>query len=105
MMKLLITEKFSSTAQIKLNASGLFQVERLKPEDNLFEKITDVDFLIIRSKTKITKELLSKAGKLKCIITCTSGFDHIDLAAAKEKNITVMYTPDANALMSSTLAV
>jgi D-3-phosphoglycerate dehydrogenase / 2-oxoglutarate reductase len=103
MMKLLIAEKFSSTAQIKLTASGLFQVERLKPEDNLFEKITDIDFLIIRSKTKITKDLLLKAEKLKCIITCTSGFDHIDLTAAEEKNIAAMYTPDANATAAAEL--
>ena len=103
MMKLLITEKFFNEAQIKLSTSGLFQIERLKPEDNLFEKIADTDFLIIRSKTKITKDLLSKAEKLKCIITCTSGFDHIDLPLCLEKNITVMYTPDANATAAAEL--
>ncbi len=103
MMKLLITEKFFNEAQIRLSTSGLFQIERLKPEDNLFEKIIDADFLIIRSKTKITKEFLSKAEKLKCIITCTSGFDHIDLPLCLEKNIAVMYTPDANATAAAEL--
>lgn len=102
-VKVLITEKFSTEAQIALSTSGLFSVERLSDLNLLSEKIADVEVLIIRSKTKITKELLAKADKLKCIITCTSGFDHIDLITAQEKNITVMYTPDANATSAAEL--
>lgn len=101
--KVLITEKFSTEAQIALSTCGLLSVERLSDLNLLVEKIADAEILIIRSKTKITKELLTKAVKLKCIITCTSGFDHIDLVSTQEKNITVMYTPDANALSAAEL--
>lgn len=102
-LKVLITEKFSTEASVKLSTSGLFQVERLTSPSELPEKIATTNLLIIRSKTKITKDLLEKAPHLKCIITCTSGFDHIDLITTKEKNITVMYTPDANATSAAEL--
>jgi D-3-phosphoglycerate dehydrogenase / 2-oxoglutarate reductase len=102
-LKVLITEKFSTEAQVLLSTSGLFQLERLNSLQELPEKIATADLLIIRSKTKITKDLLTKAPHLKCIITCTSGFDHIDLVTTKEKNIAVMYTPDANATSAAEL--
>jgi D-3-phosphoglycerate dehydrogenase len=58
--------------------------------------LTDVSGLIIRSRTKITEEILARAKKLQVIVTATSGFDHIDLEAAKKWGITVMFTPSAN---------
>ena len=51
MTKLLITEKFSAAAEIKLKASGLFHVERLKPEANLSDQISDIDFIIVATIT------------------------------------------------------
>lgn len=102
-LKVLITEKFSTEATVKLSTSGLFQVERLNSPQELPEKIATADLLIIRSKTKITKDLIEKASNLKCIITCTSGFDHIDLVTTKEKNIAVMYTPEANSTSTAEL--
>ncbi len=103
MIKILITEKFSTEASVLLSSSGFFQIERLKADDILSEKIIDTEILITRSQTKITQDLINSAPKLKCIITCTSGFDHIDLTTTKEKNITVMYTPDANSTSAAEL--
>jgi D-3-phosphoglycerate dehydrogenase len=103
MIKLLITEKFSTEATVQLSTSGLFQVQRLNPGENIDDIIHDIEILIIRSRTKITKDLLLKAPHLKCIVTCTSGFDHIDLMATEEKNICVMYTPDANSTSAAEL--
>ena len=53
--------------------------------------------LIIRSTCKINSELLDRLPQLKVITTCTSGFDHIDLQATQQKQVVVMYTPEANA--------
>ncbi len=103
MIKILITEKFSTEASVLLSSSGFFQIERLKADDILSEKIIDTEILMTRSQTKITQNLINSAPKLKCIITCTSGFDHIDLTTTKEKNITVMYTPDANSTSAAEL--
>lgn len=103
MISILITEKFSTEAFMALFTSGLCAVDRLKESESLAEKIFNTEILIIRSKTKITKDLLSKAPHLKCVITCTSGFDHIDLVATQAKNIAVMHTPDANSTSAAEL--
>jgi D-3-phosphoglycerate dehydrogenase len=60
------------------------------------DNLSNVDALIIRSRTRIDSKLLARAHKIRVVITCTSGFDHIDLAAAHARGVHVMYTPDAN---------
>jgi D-3-phosphoglycerate dehydrogenase len=100
---IVITEKFAIEAQVTLKNSGQCEVVKLTAPSELAEHLDKVTGLIIRSKTKITADLIAKAPNLKLIITCTSGFDHIDLKATQEKNITVMYTPNANAQSAAEL--
>ena len=100
---IVITEKFALDAQVVLKNSGLCDVVKLAAISELGEHLAKATGLIIRSKTKITRELLSQAPNLKLIITCTSGFDHIDLQATQEKNIHVMFTPNANAVSAAEL--
>lgn len=100
---IVITEKFALDAQVTLKNSGLCDVVKLSALTDLGDHLSQATGLIIRSKTKITRELLAQAPHLKLIITCTSGFDHIDLQATQEKNIHVMFTPDANAVSAAEL--
>jgi D-3-phosphoglycerate dehydrogenase / 2-oxoglutarate reductase len=64
--------------------------------DELIEKIPTYDGLIVRSATKVTKEIIEKATNLKLIGRAGAGVDNIDLASANENNIIVMNTPGAN---------
>lgn len=112
---IVITEKFSSEALIKLKNANIGHIEKipqnLSPQNSLGTNqdsglknfLPQATGLIIRSKTKITTELLNQAPHLKFIITCTSGFDHIDLAETRKRDITVMYTPDANSQSAAEL--
>ncbi len=102
-MKVVITEKFSQTAQINLQKNNSIELVKLLNISELDQHIATTEVLIIRSKTQISESLLASAQKLKLIITCTSGFDHIDLLATQKKNITVMYTPDANSQSAAEL--
>ena len=95
---ILICERFAMEALIELKKKPEFNVENYSDE-----KLEQAHALIIRSKFKITKELLEKAKNLEVIVTCTSGYDHIDLDETKKRNITVMYTPDANAVSAAEL--
>jgi D-3-phosphoglycerate dehydrogenase len=61
--------------------------------------------LLIRSRTKIDKEILDQAPHLRVIITATSGYDHIDLAACEQRQIKVMYTPEANSQSAAELTL
>ena len=75
--------------------------------DELIKKIPSYDGLIVRSATKVTKEIIDKAKNLKLIGRAGAGVDNIDLATAKEKNIIVMNTPggNTNATAEHTLAL
>ncbi len=69
---------------------------KYKPE-NLDEALEDAEVLIVRSATKVTKDLVEKAGKLKLVIRAGVGTDNIDKEACKEKSIEVKNTPGASA--------
>ena len=75
--------------------------------DELIKKIPSYDGLIVRSATKVTKEIIDKAKNLKLIGRAGAGVDNIDLDSAKEKNIIVMNTPggNTNATAEHTLAL
>jgi D-3-phosphoglycerate dehydrogenase len=56
---------------------------------------TDADALIVRSRTKVTREVMESAKNLKVVGRQGVGLDNIDLAAAKERGIVVVNTPEA----------
>lgn len=57
------------------------------------EKIKDVEVLDVFIYDKVTKEIIEQLPNLKLITTRSTGFDHIDLIAAKDKNIMVTNVP------------
>ena len=60
---------------------------------NLQEIIKNYDGLVVRSATKVTKEIIEAGENLKIIGRAGAGVDNIDLTTAKRKNIIVMNTP------------
>lgn len=65
------------------------------PEAELMEKTRDADIIIV-SYDDITKNVIENAKNLK-LIACTRATPvNVDLAAAKEKQIPVIYTPGRN---------
>ena len=56
----------------------------------ILEKIENFEVIIVRSRTKITKDMIEKANKCQIIARVGVGLDNIDQAAAKEKNIRVI---------------
>jgi len=67
----------------------------LAPEE-LIAKIADVDVLLVRSQTTVTREVIEAAKSLKLIGRAGVGVDNIDLAAATEHGIIVVNAPDGN---------
>jgi len=58
--------------------------------DQIKEKISEFNIVIVRSRTKLTKEMIEKAINCKIIARVGVGLDNIDLDAAKAKNIRVI---------------
>lgn len=95
--KVLICDHFTQDVYLYLQQQPFLEVVRVESSSYIpLEQLITAHALIIRSRTKITEDLLSKARQLQVIITCTSGFDHIDLNATEKWGVTVMHTPRAN---------
>jgi len=58
--------------------------------DQIKEKISNFDIVIVRSRTKITKEMIDCAAQCKIIARVGVGLDNIDTDAAKAKGIRVI---------------
>ncbi len=63
--------------------------------DELIKEIGDYDALIVRGRTLVNAEVFSAANNLKVVGRAGVGVDNIDLAAANQKNITVVNSPSA----------
>ncbi len=73
---------------------------KLKGED-LFKEISGYDAIVVRSATKVTRELIKAANSLKVIGRAGVGVDNIDIDAATEAGILVMNTPDGNTISTA----
>jgi len=71
----------------------------------LIDKIKEIDVLIVRSATKVTREILEYADKLKIIGRAGMGLDNIDVDTAKSKGIKVLNTPGQNSLSVAELVL
>ena len=102
-MKVLVaTEKpFAAAAVngIKAEVEGaghqLVLLEKYTEKQQLLDAVADVEAIIVRSD-KVTAEVLDAAKALKIVVRAGAGFDNIDIAYAKEKNVVVENTPGQN---------
>lgn len=85
-----------------------FEVENKHyDKEVLGEVLKDFDVLVVRSATKVTKEVIeaTKGGNLKLVVRAGVGIDNIDVAAAKEAGIEVRNTPNASSDSVAELAL
>ncbi|MDD5432849.1 MAG: phosphoglycerate dehydrogenase [Candidatus Omnitrophica bacterium] len=107
MYKILISDALSEEGVKILKDVKEFQVDvktDLKP-DALREVIRDYDALIVRSATKVTKDIVEAALKLKAIGRAGVGLDNVDLDAATQKGVIVMNTPSGNTMSTAELTM
>ena len=80
------------------------QRTELSPEE-LQQIIGDYDALIVRSRTRVTREVIEAGRRLKVIGRAGVGVDNIDLPAATEKGIIVLNVPGANTISAAELTL
>ncbi len=95
-MKILVTDGITSEGAKILTDAG-HQVDKVKltPEE-LLKKIGEYDCIIVRSATKVTKEVIEAGKNLKVIARGGVGLDNIDVPVAESKGIKVLNTPAAS---------
>jgi D-3-phosphoglycerate dehydrogenase len=65
-------------------------------EEELCREIRDCEVLIVRSFTKVSRRVIEAGKKLKMIARAGVGIDNIDVKAAEERGIKVVYAPEAS---------
>ncbi len=103
LMKILVSDPLGKAGMDELRKESSFQVDEkadLKPEE-LKKVIGDYDAIIIRSGTKLTKDILESAGKLRVIGRAGVGVDNVHLETATARGIIVMNTPEGNTISTA----
>lgn len=100
--KVLISDALSPSAVKIFEERGVeVDVKKgLKPEE-LIAVIGEYDGLAIRSATKVTKEVLAAAKKLKVVGRAGIGVDNVDVAEATSRGVLVMNTPFGNSITTA----
>jgi len=98
-IKILLLEGVHQSAVEELKAKGYTNIEYYKSslaESELIEKIADVHFIGIRSRTQLTDNVLSHAKKLVAIGCFCIGTNQVELPAAQKRGIPVFNAPFSN---------
>ncbi|MCE2596522.1 phosphoglycerate dehydrogenase [Motilimonas cestriensis] len=98
-IKILLLEGLHSSAEETFRAAGYTNIEALKTslsEEDLKEKIKDVHFVGIRSRSNLTEDVINAAEKLVAIGCFCIGTNQVDLKAAQIKGIPVFNAPFSN---------
>lgn len=81
--------------ELEANGHEVVLLEKYADNAELLDAVKDTDAMIVRSD-KVTKEVLDAAKNLKIVVRAGAGYDSIDTAYAKEKNVVVENTPGQN---------
>ena len=106
-MKILVCDNLEEKVIEKLSELGeVTNISDSKTKtEELLSNIVDTDIVVIRSSTKINKDILQKANKLKIIARCGVGIDNIDIEEATKKEVYVTNSPNANIISVAELTI
>ncbi|HKW43543.1 MAG TPA: hydroxyacid dehydrogenase [Thermoplasmata archaeon] len=103
-MKILVTDGLESDALAALQKTHDVHVEELDAK-RILDAIVPYHALIVRSRTKVTKDVLDQAKNLKVVGRAGVGVDNIDVAAATARKIAVVNAPNASTISVAELAI
>lgn len=108
MVKVLASDGIETKALKELEALGIDVIDEHYEISELEEKIKEFDVIVVRSATKVRKNIIDKAietNNLKLIIRGGVGVDNIDVSYAEEKGIKVCNTPNASSASVAEVAL
>jgi D-3-phosphoglycerate dehydrogenase len=99
--KVLVKEKIGDSGVALLREHFDVDVGIDWSDEQLAERIGEYDGIVIRSATKLTPELLSRAGRLRVIGRAGVGVDNVDVDAATKRGIVVANAPESNVVTAA----
>ena len=103
-MRILVTDGLEAEAIAKLRAGHHVDLVEADPKQ-LLEIIPNYDALIVRSRTKVSADVIAKGAKLKVIGRAGIGVDNIDVRAANGRRVPVVNAPTGSTISVAELAI
>src|SRR5205823_2556418 len=103
-MKVLVTDGLDAAALATLRKAHQVDVQELDAK-GLLAAIPSYEGIIVRSRTKITKEVFSRATRLKVVGRSGVGVDNIDVEEATARKVVVVNAPTASTVSVAELAI
>lgn len=94
--KILANDGIDATGKRMLESAGYEVVTQKVEQEDLINQINNFEAIVVRSATKVRKDLIDTCTNLKVIGRAGVGMDNIDVAYAREKGIAVVNTPAAS---------
>jgi D-3-phosphoglycerate dehydrogenase / 2-oxoglutarate reductase len=73
------------------------------PEAELLPLVKDVEAMVVRSETKVTRAVIEAAPRLRVVGRAGVGVDNVDVEAATQRGVVVMNTPSGNTISTAEL--
>ena len=105
-MNIMICDPISPKGIALFEQRPEFKVTVLKQrlsEAELLPLVKDVEAMVVRSETKITRKVIEAAPKLRVVGRAGVGVDNVDVEAATQRGIVVMNTPGGNTISTAEL--
>lgn len=93
--RIVVAEPYSSEAVSCLEEVGTVTLLDDAGPESLMSAVATADALLVRTKAHVTAKIINSAPNLKVIGRASPTMDHIDLRAAKRRDIHVVYSPRA----------
>lgn len=105
-MKVIVTERIAEEGIEYLRQNGFeVDVKYGISHSDLLAIIADYDAIIVRSVTKVNRELIERGVNLKVAGRAGNGIDNIDVPQCTQKGIIVVNTPESNTMAAAELAI
>lgn len=96
MFKILVADEISKEGVDVLEQALDVSYEPEITPDELLKRIEQYDALLVRSRTKVTADVIRAGKKLRVVGRAGVGVDNIDITAATEAGILVINSPEGN---------
>ena len=103
--KILIADAIASVGIRKLESFCKTDCDYSIAPSTLVENIREYNALIVRSRTKVTSELIERGRKLEVIGRCGVGVDNIDIEACRNNGVLVVNSPLASSIAVGELTI
>jgi len=97
-MKVIVADSINQKGIDNLKEVAEVVVDTEITPEELLNTISEYEAIIIRSRTKVTREVIERADKLKIIARAGVGVDNVDVGAATEKGIMVVNAPESTSI-------